>query len=292
MSASSALGAWLGEPVEHAAGADRGELLAVTDSDQLRPGALHQLGQRVEALVVDHPRLVQDYCRVPADVDGPRVRAGDQRVEGECLPGQRGAVGAEPLCGGPGHGDPDRLSPGGLLRTGGGVDHDSLAGPGGADEDRGALGTGEDFERVVLLGAERSADALGYLTGSVLACNVADVSACGLGELCGAALDRLLLRANRQGGHPSALQGQHAPVADHLPRDGERLIRCHLSGGLLQHDRAQVALLEDGVLLGQLRLDPILDRALGLWPLGCADQPHGLIRAESVIAGGLCPHSL
>ncbi len=96
-----------------------------------------------------------------------------------------------------------------------------------------------------------------------LACNVADVSACGLGELCGAALDRLLLRANRQGGHPPALQGQHAPVADHLPRDGERFVRCHLSGGLLQHDRAQVALLEDGVLLGQLRLDAILDRALG-----------------------------
>ena len=150
-----------GEPVEHAAGADRGELLAVADSDQLRPGALHQLGQRVEALVVDHPRLVQDDCRVPAHVDGPRVCAGDQRVQGERLPGERGAVRAEPLCGGPGHGDPDRLPPGVLLRTGGGVDHHSLAGPGGTDEDRGALGAGEDFERVVLLGAERSADALG-----------------------------------------------------------------------------------------------------------------------------------
>ena len=141
-------------------------------------------------------------------------------------------------------------------------------------------------------GLSWSADALGCLTGGVLACDVADVSACGLGELCGAALDRLLLGANRQGGHPPALQGQHAPVADHLPRDGERLIRRQLAGGLLQRDRAQVALLEDGVLLGQLRLDTILDRALGCWPLGCADQPHGLIRAESVIAGGLCPHSL
>ncbi len=30
-----------------------------------------------------------------------------------------------------------------LLRAGGGVDHDSLAGPGGADEHRGTLGTGE-----------------------------------------------------------------------------------------------------------------------------------------------------
>ena len=144
----------------------------------------------------------------------------------------------------------------------------------------------------MLLGAERSADALGDLTGSVLACNVADVSARGLGELGGAALDRLLLGTHRQGGHPPALKGQHAPVADHLLRDGERLVRCHLSGGLLEHDCAQVALLEDGVLLGQLRLDTILDRALGRWALGCADQPHRLIRAESVIAGGLCPHSL
>ena len=52
------------------------------------------------------------------------------------LPGERGAVGAEALGGGPGHGDPDRLVAGVLLRAGGGVDHDALAGPGGADEDR------------------------------------------------------------------------------------------------------------------------------------------------------------
>ena len=143
MSASSAVGAWLGEPVEHAAGADRRELLAVADRDQLRPGALHQLGQGVQALVVDHPRLVQDDRRVPAHVDGPRVRAGDQRVQGECLPGQRGAVRAEALGGGAGYGDPDRLAPGVLLRAGGGVDHHSLAGPGWADEHRDTLGTGE-----------------------------------------------------------------------------------------------------------------------------------------------------
>jgi hypothetical protein len=130
------------------------------------------------------------------------------------------------------------VSPGGLLRAGGGVDHHTLAGPGRADEDRGTLGTGEDCERVVLLGAERSADALGCLTGSVITCNVADVPARGLGELCGAALDRLLLGANRQGGHPPALKSQHAPVADHLPRYGKRFVRCHLSGGLLQHYRA------------------------------------------------------
>ena len=46
------------------------------------------------------------------------------------------------------------------------------------------------------------------------------------------------------------------------------------------------------MLLGQLRLDTILDLALGLRALGCADQSHRLIGAESVIAGGLCPHSL
>ena len=84
-----------------------------------------------------------------AYVDGPRVRAGDQRVEGECLPGERGAVGAEPLGGGTGHGDPERLVAGVLLRACGGVDHHALAGAGGADEDRGTLGAGEDFERVV-----------------------------------------------------------------------------------------------------------------------------------------------
>ena len=50
--------------------------------------------------------------------------------------------------------------------------------------------------------------------------------------------------------------------------------------------------MEHGVLLGQLGLDTILDLALGLWALGCPDQPHGLIGAEPVTAAGLCPCSL
>jgi hypothetical protein len=108
---------------------------------------------------------------------------------------------------------------------------------------------------VVLLAAEWPTDALGDLTGSATACNVADIPARGLGEPRGAPFDRLLLCAHRQGRHPSALQGQHTPVTDHLPGDAERLVRCQFPGGLLQHDCAQVALLEDGVLLGQLRLD-------------------------------------
>jgi hypothetical protein len=40
----------VGKPVEHAAGPDRGELLAVADSDQLRSRALHEPGQSIEAL--------------------------------------------------------------------------------------------------------------------------------------------------------------------------------------------------------------------------------------------------
>jgi hypothetical protein len=281
-----------GETVEHAAGADRGELLAVPDGDQLRPGALHKGGQGIHAPVVDHPGLVDDHRRVPSDVDGAGVRAGDERVEGECLPGERGAVGSEALGGGAGDGDGDRLPSGVLLRAHGGVDHDSLAGPGGPDEDRGALRAGEDPEGVVLLGGERPADALGRLAGGVAARGLPDVPAGGPGELGRAAFDRLLLRADREGRHPLALQGQYPSVADHLAGDAERLIRRHLSGGLLQRDRAQVALLEDGVLFGQLRLDAVLDRTGGRGALRCVDEPHGLLGAERVGVPGLCPHPL
>jgi hypothetical protein len=153
--------------------------------------------------------LIEDDRGVVAYVDGRGVCAGDQRVKGECLSGERGAVGAEPLGRGTGHGDPDRFPPGVLLRACGGVDHYSLAGAGGADEDRGTLGAGENFERVVLLGAEWTADALGDLTGSVFARDLADISACGLGELGGAALDRLLLGAHSKRRHPPAFQGQY-----------------------------------------------------------------------------------
>ena len=82
-------------------------------------------------------------------------------VQGERASGQSGAVRSQALGCRAGHGDPDRLASGVLLRAGNGIDHHSLAGPRRPDEDRGALGAGEDFEGVVLLGAERSADALG-----------------------------------------------------------------------------------------------------------------------------------
>ena len=138
-----------GEPVEHAAGADRGELLAVADGDQLRPGALDELGEASRRLWSTIPASSRMTVVSLAHVEVPVLGARDQRVQGERVPGEGGAVGAEALGGGAGHGDPDRLAAGVLLGARGGVDHDALAGPGGADQDRRALGAGEDFERVV-----------------------------------------------------------------------------------------------------------------------------------------------
>jgi hypothetical protein len=71
-----------GEPVEHAARADRRQLLAVAHGDQLRSRALDKLGDRVKALVVGHPRLVQEDRRVGAETHGVRVCSCDERVEG------------------------------------------------------------------------------------------------------------------------------------------------------------------------------------------------------------------
>ena len=75
-----------GEAVEHAAGADRGELLTVTYRDQLRAGALHEVGERVEAFVVCHPSLVENDGRVGSDVNASGVGAGEEGVERHRLP--------------------------------------------------------------------------------------------------------------------------------------------------------------------------------------------------------------
>ena len=93
------------------------------------------------------------------------LHARDERVDGEHLFGERGAVLAETL----GAVDPDTATPASdgrreLLGAGGGVDHDALAGPGWSDEDRAALGAGDDLQRVGLLVAEASADPLGDLS--------------------------------------------------------------------------------------------------------------------------------
>ena len=79
-------GGVLGDAVEHAAGADRGELLTVTYRDQLRAGALHEVGERVEAFVVCHPSLVENDGRVGSDVNASGVGAGEEGVERHRLP--------------------------------------------------------------------------------------------------------------------------------------------------------------------------------------------------------------
>ena len=147
----------------------------------------------------------------------PCLRPGDERVERERPSGERGAVLAEALRGRAGHRDPERGVAGELLGAGGGVDHHALACARWADEDRGALGAGDDFERVGLLVAEARADPLGELVARDCARLLAHVPTGGLGELGDPALDRLLFRAYGERRHPPALQREHAALGDHPP---------------------------------------------------------------------------
>ena len=106
-----------GEPVEHASGTYRGELLTVANRDQLRTCALDQLGEGIEALVVDHPSLVEDDRRVRTNMDGPGVCSGGKRVERERAPLERRTVGSEPLGSRARDGDPDCFAACQLLRS-------------------------------------------------------------------------------------------------------------------------------------------------------------------------------
>ncbi len=98
-------------------------------------------------------------------------------------PASAGTVAAEPLRGGPGHRDPQRLMAGELLGAGGGVDHNALAGACGPDEDRAALGAGDDRQRAGLLVAQAPADPLGDLVARGLARPLPHVSSRRLGEV-------------------------------------------------------------------------------------------------------------
>lgn len=89
----------LGESVEHAAGTDRGELLSVANPDQFRARALYEVCEIVEALVVGHPGLIEKDGRVGANVDCAGLGSCDERVEGECVSRECGAVGAQSLGG-------------------------------------------------------------------------------------------------------------------------------------------------------------------------------------------------
>ena len=133
------------------------------------------------------------------------------------MAGERGAVLAEALRGGPGHRDPQRLVAGVLLGSGGGVDDDALAGAGGPDEDRGTLWAGDDLQGVCLLGAEASADPLGDLVAGERASLYANVAASAGGERGEPALDRLLAGTHGERRHQAALQGEDAAFGDHRP---------------------------------------------------------------------------
>ncbi len=164
------------------------------------------------------PGLVEVDRRVRVDGELAALDARDERVEGERVPGERGAVLAEALRGGPGHRDPERLVADVLLGSGGGVDDDALAGAGGSDEDRGALGAGDDLQRVCLLGAEPSADPLGDLVARRLRASLyANVAAAAGGERGEPALDRLLARTHGERRHQPALQGEDTAFGDHRP---------------------------------------------------------------------------
>ncbi len=188
----------MGEPVEHAAGADRGQLRRVADRDELRSTVGHRPGEPVEAIGVTHTSLIEVDRRRLVDLQLSAVYAGDERVEGERLSFERGAVLAEPLRGGARDGDPERAAAGELLGARGGVDHDALAGARGADENRPALGACDDPERVGLLVGEASADALSDPIGSERPRLVAHVPAGWVGEPGEAPLDRLLACPDRE----------------------------------------------------------------------------------------------
>jgi hypothetical protein len=74
---------------------------------------------------------------------------------------------------------------------------------------------------------------------------VAHIPPGGLRERGDPSLDRLLLGTNGERGHPPALQAEDPPVTNHSSRNPKGLIRRHLSGGLLQYDASQIALLGD-----------------------------------------------
>ena len=217
MSESSALGAMSESRANMPPGADRGELCGVADRDELCPGALDDAVSRLEAVGVGHAGLVEVDRRVGADVERPCSTRAMSASTVKVLPASAGTVVAEALRGRPGHRDAEGLAAGVLLGAGGGVDHDALAGAGRSDEDRGALGAGDDLQRVCLLGAEVSADPLGDLVArdrAGLAANVSAAPAARMVNLCSIACSRARTRERR---HQPAFQGEDAAFGDHRP---------------------------------------------------------------------------
>ncbi len=79
------------------------------------------------------------------DVELPVAGAVYESIQCKGLLCEGGAVLAEALCGGAGDGDAEGLVAGVLLGAGGGVNDDTLACARGSNEDRGALGAGDEL---------------------------------------------------------------------------------------------------------------------------------------------------
>ncbi len=178
---------------------------------------LHHLGEPVEPVGVGHPGLVEVDRRVRIDVDLAVLDTRHERVDTEHPLGERRAISAETLGRRPRHGNTEGLMAAVLLGAGGGVDHDTLAGARWPDEDRGALGAGDDLQGVGLLVAEMSPDPLGHRVACDLTCNRANVVAGHLGELGEPPLDCLLAGAYRERRHQPTLQGEDPALGDHRP---------------------------------------------------------------------------
>ena len=122
-----------------------------------------------------------------------------------------------------------------------------------------------------MLVGERCADALCNLARRIHPRGVPNIASGRPSKYGCSPFDCLLLRADSERCHPAALQCQHAPILDHLPRYVERFDWRKFSGCLLQGDGVQVTQVEDGVALGETFRDPLLHRPDD-WPGALAGE--------------------
>ncbi len=267
-----------------------GELRTVADRHELRPRTLDFACEPTEAVGVGHARLIEEDRRRRVEREPAVLGPGDERVERQRPAGERGTVLAESLRGRTGHRDPERRVPARLLGAGSGVDHHSLAGARRPDQDRHALGPGDDLERTELLVAEARAEPLGQLVPRGRARPIPHVPAVRLCQPRDRALDRLLLPSDGESRHPPTLEREHPTLGDHLLCPRERVGRRELAGRLLEHHGAQLARLERGGALGQTFFDAILELARAA--RGDVRRATGTLAPSTEAGGRLTPHAL
>ena len=156
---------------------------------------MDEAGEALQPFRVAHAGLVVVDGRIAVQDEAVVFGAPDQGVDRERVALEGGAVVAEAFRGRTRDRDTEHLSAELLLGAGGGVDHDTLAGPCLPDQDGPAFGAGDDLERRALLTVEWCADPLPDRQRRALACLVADVATLGLAEFGDLAFDCLLFRA-------------------------------------------------------------------------------------------------